>query len=480
MLDGAAETTFVDLQDAFVRTGFERELLCVRGQLGQACPLEIGGERILTAQRLLARNPSANEEVVAEVSMGDARLLVRGLDAAKAAAANWKRQSFTDRARYLLRAAAFLRQRQTMLSAWICLGTGMTWAESTQETRRAVASLEACGQRALRLGEGVTVTYLGTDDHEQRYIPLGVGVVLADDRQSFAQTVAQAAAAMAAGNTVVLIPAVQTAVTASKWLEVMRLAGLPDGVLNLVPAASLHDAAAVAKSHAKFVLPQGSSWKDTVVVDEQAAVEEAAQQIVRAAFGWAGQAPGACARVIAHEAVYEDLTDRLVELTQQLVVGDAADARTQMGPLVGDAAREAAAVHLAACARQGRLLYGGRSVGAQGWFMEPAIVGDLDANAQPVASDVQGPVLLLTEAPDFAAAVAMANQAGNGQVASVFSDERSHLEDAMERLDALHLFVNQTCSQQMAQAWTESAWGGPDMRTLMRRRAVWERLAEKR
>ena len=174
-------------------------------------------------------------------------------------------------------------------------------------------------------------------------------------------------AALVTGNTVLLKPASTTPVVAYKFIEVLEEAGLPAGAVNFVPGSGA-EVGDYLVDHPKTrfisftgsrdvglrinqrasVLNEGQIWikrviaemggKDTIVVDKEADLELAAQSIVKSAFGFSGQKCSACSRAVIVEDVYEQVVNRVEELTNALTVGDPTDYSNFMATVIDQAA----------------------------------------------------------------------------------------------------------------------------------------------
>ena len=196
--------------------------------------------------------------------------------------------------------------------------------------------MEFYARQALRYDapQPLTPSPLKDEANEVRYIPLGVGIVIPPWNFPLAIAVGMATSAIVAGNTVVLKPSDDSPVVAAKFVELMEQIGLPPSVLNFLPT----DGPTVGEylvTHPKtrFISFTGSMavglrinelaaktqpgqiWikrvvaemggKDTIVVDETADLDSAAEGIVAAAFGFSGQKCSACSRAVVVESVYD-------------------------------------------------------------------------------------------------------------------------------------------------------------------------------
>ena len=206
--------------------------------------------------------------------------------------------------------------------------------------------MEYYGRQMLKLKDGEHVESRPIEHNQFHYIPLGVGVVISPWNFLFAIMACTTFAAMVTGNTVLLKPASATPVIAAKFMEVLKEAGLPDGVINYIPGPGgevgdylvehpltrfvsftgsrevgtrIFERAAIVQEGQKWlkrtIIEMGG--KDTIVVDKEADLELAAESIVTSAFGFSGQKCSACSRAVIHEDVYEEVKNRVVELTKE-------------------------------------------------------------------------------------------------------------------------------------------------------------------
>ncbi|MCL6516565.1 L-glutamate gamma-semialdehyde dehydrogenase [Alicyclobacillus sp.] len=497
------------------RSAFEQALAEVGAQLGRTYPLYIGGREVVTEAKTPSINPSQKDQVVGYVSKADRALAEEAMQAALAAFETWKRKSFAERARYLLKAAAIMRRRKHEMSAWMCYEAGKTWAEADADTAEAIDFLEFYAREAIRLGEVHPLVRIPGEDNEQHYIPLGVGIIIPPWNFPLAILTGMTSSAVVAGNTVLLKPATPTPVIASKFLEVMRQAGIPAGVINFVPGsgAEIGDYL-VDHPKTRFISFTGSKevgiriyeraakvhpgqiWlkrvvaemggKDAIVVDRDADLEEAARQIVGSAFNFSGQKCSACSRAIIHQDVYDTVVERVVSLARSLRVGPATDGASQVGPVIDEAAYNKILEYIEIGKGEGRLLAGGGKAPGNGFYIQPTVFGDVDPHARIAQEEIFGPVVALIRAKDFEDAIRIANDTEFGLTGSVFSNDREHLEYARREFHVGNLYFNRKCTGALVgvhpfggfnMSGTDSKAGGRDYLLLFTQaKAVSEKL----
>src|SRR5690625_2942196 len=172
--------------------------------------------------------------------------------------------------------------------------------------------------------------------------------------------------------------------------------------------------------------------KDTIVVDKEADLELAAQSIVQSAFGFSGQKCSACSRAVILEDVYDEVEQRVVELTKEITVGDPETGEHFMGPVIDQAAYDKILSYVEIGKEEGNLLVGGDGDDSTGWFVNPTVFGEVDPQARIMQEEIFGPVVALTKAKDFDEAIDIANNTEYGLTGAVITNNRKHIEQARE------------------------------------------------
>lgn len=472
----------------------------VEADLGKEYPLIINGERIFTEDKIVSVNPSNKEEVIGYVSKANKELAEKAMKVADEKFQNyWRMSDPKFRAGILFRAAAIVRRRKHEFNAHLVKEAGKPWKEADGETAEAIDFLEFYGRQMLKLKDGMEINSRPIEDNRFDYIPLGVGLVISPWNFSFAIMAGTAVAAMVTGNTVLLKPASVTPVVAYKFMEVLEEAGMPAGIINYIPGpgAEVGDYL-VNHPRTRFIsftgsrevglniferaakIQPGQIWlkrtilemggKDTIVVDKEADLELAAQSIVHSAFGFSGQKCSACSRAVIHEDVYDQVKDRIVELTKELTVGDPSE-NLYMGPVIDQGSYDKIMKYIEIGKEEGNLLVGGTGDDSKGWFVNPTVIADLNPKARIMQEEIFGPVVGLTKAKDFNEAIEIANNTEYGLTGAVITNNREHLEQARRDFHVGNLYFNRGCTAAIVgyqpfggfnMSGTDSKAGGPD------------------
>jgi 1-pyrroline-5-carboxylate dehydrogenase len=498
---------------------FKAALEQVQSEFGREYPLVIGGERIMTDEKIISTNPANPKEIVGYVGKATRELADRAMAAALAAYEDWSHFDPKARARVLLRAARIMRERKHEFSAVMVVEIGKSWPEADADTAEAIDFLEYYAREMMRLSEPQPLTRFAGEDNEAYYIPLGVGLVIPPWNFPNAIMVGMTSAAIVAGNSVILKPASITPVIAAKFVAVMEEAGLPEGVLNFLPGpgGSVGDYL-VGHPQTRFIaftgskevglqinetaskLAKGQKWikrvvaemggKDCIIIDKEANLDEAAAAAVASAFGFQGQKCSACSKLIVHKDVYDEVLAKVVERTKKLTQGDPRDPSVHQGPVADKSAYQSILNYIEIGKGEGRVVAGGGpaplAAETGGYFIEPTVIADVDPHARVGQEEIFGPVLAVHKAENFEDALRIANDTEYGLTGSVFSRNRAHLEYAREYYHVGNLYFNRKSTGALVgvhpfggfnMSGTDSKAGGQDYLLLFTQaKAVSEKL----
>ncbi|MDZ5472056.1 L-glutamate gamma-semialdehyde dehydrogenase [Bacillus sp. 31A1R] len=491
---------FTDFTNETEREGYLQGLKTVESYLGQDYDLLIGGKRISTEDKIVSNNPSNKEEVIGRVSKANRELAEKAMQSAVEAFKTWKKVKSETRADVLFKAAAIIRRRKHEFSALLTKEAGKPWKEADADTAEAIDFLEYYARQMLAIKDGVPVNSRPNEFNRYGYIPLGVGVIISPWNFPLAIMAGTTVAAIVTGNTVLLKPASTTPIVAAKFVEVMEEAGLPAGVLNFVPGSGAEvgdylvdhkDTRFISFTGSRDVglrifersskLNEGQIWlkrviaemggKDTIVVDSEADLELAAQSIVAGAFGFSGQKCSACSRAVIVEDVYDQVLNRVVELTNELTLGNPEEQSTFMGPVIDQSAFDKIMSYVEIGKQEGKLMTGGEGDSSKGFFIKPTVIADLQPNDRLMQEEIFGPVVGFTKAKDFTEAIEIANNTEYGLTGAVITRNRAHIEQAREDFHVGNLYFNRSCTGAIVgyqpfggfnMSGTDSKAGGPD------------------
>ena len=491
---------YTDFSVPASRAAMESALARVRTQLGRHHSLLIGGERVETQEKLISANPARPDEIVGTHSKATAELANRAVEAAYSSFPKWSRTPAASRIDMLVRTAALLRERKLDFDAWLVLEAGKTWPEAEAETAEAIDFCEYYAREMERLSGPQPVVQMPGEHDEFRYLALGVGIVIPPWNFSLAILCGMTVAALVTGNTVVIKPSSETPIVGAIFAETLLEAGFPPESFSFLPGSggAIGDIL-VQHPKTRFVSftgsrdvgqrinelaarPQkGQIWikrivaemggKDAIIVDDDCNLDAAVDGVVSSAFGYQGQKCSACSRAIVHERVYDSFLEKVKARTEKIQVGAPEDPGHAMGPVISAGAKKTILDYIAVGKGEGRIVTGGGNVPADGHYVAPTVIADIDSKSRIFQEEIFGPVLGVTKARDFEHALAMANDSQYGLTGSIYTNNPEHANRARNEFFVGNMYINRKCTGALVGAHpfggfnmsgTDSKAGGPD------------------
>jgi benzaldehyde dehydrogenase (NAD) len=415
----------------------------------------------------------ATGQVLAEVGVASPADVARAGARAARAAGDWAATAPSDRVDILLRASSALREHSGTFRDWIVRESAGVPAKGDYEIIAALAQLtHAVGLASLPRGEVLTPQAPGGASLAWR-VPLGVVGVITPWNAPLLFAVRALAPALALGNAVLLKPDPLTPV--SGGVLVARLfedAGLPDGVLHVLPGGAETGRAVAADPHVAMVSFTGSTeagravarvageglkrvslelgGKNSLVVLEDADVAAAALAGAVSTFGYQGQACVAAGRHLVHADLVEAYTGALVEHARTMRVGDPRVEGVGVGPVISE--RQATRIERIvdeSVAGGARVLTGGRR---DGLFYPPTVLDHVDRAMPAFTEEIFGPVAPVIPFHSEAEAVEIANDTAYGLTAAVHSGSVPRATAVAEQLRTGMVHINDVSAKDAANA----------------------------
>jgi 1-pyrroline-5-carboxylate dehydrogenase len=489
-----------DFRDPADAEAMKSALADVKQELGRHYPLVIGGRKIETEKKIRSVNPADPNEVVGLTSAASKEQAIEAIETAARAFESWRHLTLPERAAYIFKAAELLRARRFRYDALLVFEVGKSWPEADGDIAEAIDFLEFYAREALRYAEPHPVVPFEGERNELIYIPLGAGAVIPPWNFAGAIMMGMTAAAIVTGNTVVLKPSSDAAVTAAWFVDLLHEVGVPPGVVNFVPGSGSEIGdVIVTHPEIRFISftgskevglrinelaakPQhGQKWikrvvaemggKDSIIVAADADLDAAVEGVAVSAFGYQGQKCSACSRAIVEESVYDDFVDKLRKRVGKISVGDPRDPANFMGPVVNEGALKSIMRYIERGQSEGRVVTGGKRVGDRGYFLEPTVIADVAPTATIAQEEIFGPVLAVIKAKDFDDALAIANNTEFGLTGSLYTRDEKKIERARDEFFVGNLYFNRKSTGAMVgvhpfggfnMSGTDSKAGGRD------------------
>jgi acyl-CoA reductase-like NAD-dependent aldehyde dehydrogenase len=428
--------------------------------------LLVAGEWIETGEWSEVTSPY-DGTLIGRVPTGDAALVDRAIDAAVAA---FEAGGFPqhERAAVLDRAARRVADREDDLTATIAAEAGKPLKTARVEAQRCVSTLTFSAVEARKLNGELVPMEAGEAGAGKLGVVLRLpyGVVGAISPFNFPLNLVahKLGPSIAAGNATVLKPAGQTPLSAIKLAEILLEAGLPEGWLQVVNGSGSEVGNAIVENDAVGAITFTGSppvgWgirakaprkqvnlelgsTAPLIVHEDGDWETAADKAKLHAFSHAGQSCISVQRILVHEKVAEQFTDRFVKNAEALVTGDPMDENTDVGPLISEKDRDRVKQWVEEGAKGGGEILTGGDLVDEGRCLAPTVIREPSREAKVWCDEIFGPVATLHSFGSFEEAIEMANDSRYGLQAGVFTSDLGLAIEAGNRLEFGGVLVNE-------------------------------------
>jgi len=431
------------------------------------------------------RSPIDTEILVGTFAKGTRQDARDAIAAARAAQPAWAATPWMERLRLLRAAAELISERQMEYGGLMAIEVGKNRLEALGEVEEAADLIRYYAKIWEDNGAyDHPMDNLGDAAVHTRSIlrPFGVFAVIAPFNFPMALSAGPSSAAMLAGNTVVFKPASAGAMSGVALTEAYRDAGIPDGVFNLVMGPGDKVGAELRENHGVDGIVFTGSYevgmdlfqtfsqkyprpcivemggKNPAIVARSADLEEAAEGIMRSAFGFGGQKCSANSRVYVERPVHDELVRLLVEKTEQLTIGDPLKRENWLGPIIDQKAVDRHQQAVKEARREGQVFIGGERLShdgmERGYYVEPTIVGGLPANHRLFRDELFAPFTAVAAVDSLDEAIDLANESIYGLTAGVYSEDPAEVQRFLDRIEAGVLYVNRRAGA------TTGAWPG--------------------
>ena len=464
-----------------LQSTFDAALERARATLGRTYPMLIGGEERTGAETFEDRSPIDRELVVARFPIGTRRDVSDAIASAREAFPAWRDTPWRDRLAVLRRAAEIISDRQYDYAALMSLEVGKNRLEALGDVEETADLLRYYADEFEKADGFVKPMGSLSSAEKTRSVlrPYGVFGVISPFNFPMALAGGPAGGAMIAGNTVVLKPSSDAPLMGWKFGEALRDAGLPDGVFNLVTGPGETVGAELEENPGIDGLVFTGSYevgmrlyrgfttdyprpiitemggKNPAIVTRHADLDEAAEGVMRSAFGFDGQKCSANSRVYVERPVAREFVTRLVEKARGITVGDPTRRENWMGPVINQKALDTftQAVEQAK-ADGGTIEVGGEADASTGYYPTPTVVTGLPLEHRLFRDELFVPFVVVGEVGSFDQALSEANDTAYGLTAGIFSRDPAEVQRFLDTIQAGVVYVNRRAGA------TTGAWPG--------------------
>ncbi|WP_432798791.1 aldehyde dehydrogenase family protein [Poriferisphaera sp. WC338] len=398
------------------------------------------------------------------------------IDAANQSFIGWQNTAVYERAACLLRAADLMDQDRDTLAAIIIREAGKTWREADADVCEAIDFARFYARAAIDLTPHKDLLS-PPGEHNQAWLePRGLTAVISPWNFPLAITAGMTFAALVTGNPVILKPAEQTSYIAKKLVDILYESAVPKDVLHFAPGLGetigaalvrhpdittiaftgskevgldIIAAAAQTPPHQRFVkrVVCEMGGKNAIIIDDSADLDQAVIGVRNAAFSFAGQKCSACSRCIVLNDIYDTFTNRLLDATRALIVGDPASPATDVGPVIDQAAANKINHYIHTGKAEGTLALNmcappniAAKIGKP--IIGPHIFTDIQPDHTLANDEIFGPVLSIIHADNFQHAIDIANSTPFKLTGGIYSRKPSNLQLARQQFRVGNLYLN--------------------------------------
>ena len=468
-----------------LQSAFDAAVERVRGTLGASYPMIIGGEERRAAEEFEDRSPIDREIVVSRFPVGTRQDVQDAIAAARDAFPAWRDLGWRRRVELIRGAADLISERQFEYAALMAFEVGKNRLEALGDVEETADLLRYYSDQMERNDGFVQpMGSLSPAEHTRSVLkPHGVWAVISPFNFPMALAGGPAAGALIAGNTVVLKPSSDAPLMAYKYGEALRVAGLPPGVFNLVTGpgetvgAELEENPGIdglvftgsyevgmklytgfTRDYPRPIITE-MGGKNPAIVTANADLDEAAEGVMRSAFGFDGQKCSANSRVYVERSVARPFVGKLVERARAIKVGDPTLRDSWMGPVINERALAKFASAVEDAKRDGGTIEAGgevlRDKGTErGYFPTPTVVTGLPLNHRLFRDELFVPFVVVGEVDSLDQALAEANATPYGLTAGIFTRDQAEIRHFIDNIQAGVIYVNRRAGA------TTGAWPG--------------------
>lgn len=471
-----------------LHTGYDKAINNLKKNMGKEHAMFIDGKDVFADEKFEDRSPVNQDWVLAVMQKGNATHAKMAIDAARKAFPSWSRTPWQKRVQLVRKASALIEKRIFELGAAMSLEVGKNRMEALGDVQE-TADLMYFPAQMMEENNGFVkpmmkdplVGYDSTNVSVLR--PYGVWLIISPFNFPFALTGGPTGAALVAGNTVVIKPASDTAWIVRLFVECLRDAGIPDGVVNFVtgPGSTLGQALVDSKeidgatftgsfdvgmklyrdfANRNYIRPVvlELGGKNPAIVSKNANLEDAATGIYRSAFGLQGQKCSAASRVLVEDSVYDELVAKLKQKVNALVIGDPTERATYIGPVINQNSYNEFKEYTEEISQAGATFLTGGNVKSggmydKGFYCEPTFVTNLPFSHRLWKHEMFLPISMIGKVSNLDEAMKIANDVDYGLTAGFYGSQKE-TEWFFDNIQAGVTYANRP------QGATTGAWPG--------------------
>lgn len=415
-------------------------------------------------------NPALRSDIIGLFPISGQKDVDKAVKSARQAFPEWRDTTPPKRGELIYRAAELLKTNQERLAKVIVREMGKTMPESMGDIQSSIDVANFMAGEGRRMYGQTTSSALPNRWALTKRMPVGVCGLITAWNAPMAIVTWKLFPALICGNTVVLKPSEDTPLTAHLLGEILKEAGFPDGVVNIIYGVGAETGESLVKHpDINLISFTGSTksgkliaeecgrqlkkcslelgGKNGLIVLDDADLIGAAKAVAAGAFSTAGQRCASTSRVFVHQAVYEPFMNKLLDETKKMKVGAGTDSEAKVCPIINKRQYESILGYIDEAKNSGaKLLYGGNVLTkgeySKGNYIEPTIFEDVKIDSKLAQEEIFGPVLAVFKVESLGEAIEKVNAVSYGLTFSIFTSDINAAMLALERAEAGCCYVN--------------------------------------
>lgn len=470
-----------------LQSAYDQAIEDIQPLLGKDHPIFVDGEERITGDWFEERSPIDRDILVGRYAQATTRDIDDAVAAAAAFEDHWEQTPWQERRDIMLKAADIMEENLFTLSAALGLEVGKSRLEALGDVAETVEFFRYYS-RQMTEHDGFEIPLSSLSEGEENLSvlrPYGTWAVISPFNFPLALAAGPSIGALLTGNTVVLKPSNQGAVMALDLYRILREAGLPAGAFHVVTGGDeagdhlahhpevdgltftgsydvgMYLYRTVREDRPKPVIAE-MGGKNPAIVTASADLDQAAEGVLRGAFGFSGQKCSATSRVYVDRSVYDDFVKKLVDRTRELSVGNPLDRMAFTGPVIDEKAVERFEAAIAEVkAGGGEILVGGERLSdgdlERGTFITPTVV-EAPEDVSVWSKELFVPFVVVGPVDSLKEAIDKSNATPFGLTAGLFSNTDEEVDEFFDQIEAGVTYVNRAAGA------TTGAW--PDIQSF--------------
>lgn len=437
----------------------------------------INGEIIKDGPKNKRLDPSNTERVIGETVLADKSHVEKVFRSLESGVEDWANTKAAERADIFKKVAQRMRESKFALSALIICEAGKPWKEADADVAESIDFCNYYAEEIMKYADPIPTSNVPGEENFYSYQPRGISVIVSPWNFPLAIASGMTIASLVTGNAAILKPAGQTNVIAYEFAKLLLECGVPKNAFAFLPGpggilgkelvehpqtdmicftGSMEVGLEIISTASKVVKGQKNikkviaelGGKNAIIVDESADLDDAIKGILYSAFGFSGQKCSACSRVIVISSIYEKFINRLKDATNDLIIGDAMEPSTFIGPVIDKAAQLRILNTIEKAQKESPITFT-KSAPKSGHFVPPTIFCDVPLNGTLWNEEVFGPVIACVKATDMDEALVLAMNSQYALTGGLFSRNPKNIALAKEKFKVGNLYINRSCTGAM-------------------------------